>query len=142
MGNKPRPTPPVITGWDSPNYTGIPNELLDKHLTRLTHSELLVLLYLFRRTAGFGKQADKVSLGQLANGIVKRDGTRLDYGTGLSRAAVKRAIKSLIEVGAINAIQNRSESGGTEANTYTVRWQANEDVPDRGDAGARGEGQS
>jgi hypothetical protein len=65
-------------------YTPIPNWILDQWSFRLQPAALRVLLYVYRRTRGFGKEADRLSVGQLCAGIIKRDQTRLDGGTGLS----------------------------------------------------------
>ena len=54
----------------------------------LSGAEVKVMLYIFRRTLGFKRYADNISLNQLLNGIVRRDGTRLDHGTGLSKSTL------------------------------------------------------
>jgi len=40
-------------GYHVPNYTQTPNEVFDKFLSKLSHAELRVLLYIVRRTFGF-----------------------------------------------------------------------------------------
>jgi hypothetical protein len=42
----------------------------------LSGAELKVVLYVARRTFGFGKESDNISLSQMAQGITKRDGMR------------------------------------------------------------------
>lgn len=81
----------------NPNFTQIPNYLFDELMTNISHAELRVLLYVMRRTYGFQKNSDRISISQLMNGIKKEDGTRLDYGTGLSNRAIITAINSLAE---------------------------------------------
>src|SRR5262249_38776183 len=78
----------------SPNSTQVPDIILDQWMAMLTGAEFKVLLYIARRTYGFGKEADNISLNQLASGIRRRDGTILDRGTGLSRSGVKGACNS------------------------------------------------
>ena len=80
-----------------PNFTQIPNLVLDFYMSELSGSELKVLLYICRRTYGFQKQSDKVSISQIMNGIKNHDGEQLDLGTGLSNRAVITAVKKLIE---------------------------------------------
>ncbi len=80
-----------------PNSTQIPDVILDQWMCELSGAELKVVLYIARRTFGFGKQSDNVSLNQISNGIKKRDGIVLDRGTGLSVSSVARALKSLEE---------------------------------------------
>ena len=61
-----------------PNSTQIPDVILDHWMAKLSGAEFKVLLYIARRTYGFGKDTDDISLNQLAHGIRRRDGTRLD----------------------------------------------------------------
>jgi hypothetical protein len=42
-----------FTGYASPNYTPVPDELFDEQLPDLSGAELKVLLYVIRRTFGF-----------------------------------------------------------------------------------------
>jgi len=71
-----------------PNSTQIPDVILDRWMAVLSGAEFKVLLYIARRTYGFGKDSDDISLNQLARGIRRRDGTSLDGGTGLSRSGL------------------------------------------------------
>ena len=68
-------------GFDSPNYTPTPDALFDELAPNLTESELRVLLYIVRRTFGFKRDADAISLTQLVSGITTKDGRVLDRGT-------------------------------------------------------------
>lgn len=77
-----------------PNFTQIPNIVLDDIMADLNESELKVLLYICRRTYGFHKEKDAISLSQLTEGIVV-GGEKLDKGTGLSKRAVISAVSSL-----------------------------------------------
>lgn len=61
---------------DNPTYTRIPNALLDDWLPRLKETELKVVLYLYRKTVGFQRDTDAISLSQFMKG------------TGLSRQGV------------------------------------------------------
>ena len=77
-----------------PNFTQVPNIVLDNMMSSLNESELKVLLYICRRTYGFHKEKDAISLSQITDGIMV-NGERLDKGTGLSKRAVVSAISSL-----------------------------------------------
>lgn len=77
-----------------PNFTQIPNIVLDEMMSELNESELKVFLYICRRTYGFHKEKDAISLSQLTDGIIV-NGEKLDKGTGLSKRAVVSAISSL-----------------------------------------------
>jgi phage replication O-like protein O len=69
----------------TPNFTQAPNDLFDKWLPLLSESELKVLLVILRKTFGWHKIEDWISLSQLQ---------KL---TGLSESSVLSAVKSLIE---------------------------------------------
>src|SRR5918911_359399 len=86
-----------FNGYSKPNYTMVPDELFDEQLPYLSGAELKVLLYIIRRTFGFKKDSDNVSLQQMLNGISTRDGERLDRGVGLSKKTLLGALRSLEE---------------------------------------------
>jgi len=78
-----------------PNSTQIPNILLDFIIPRISEAEGKCLLYVCRRTYGFHKERDRISLSQFINGIKDKNGEILDYGTGISRPCVVEALKNL-----------------------------------------------
>ncbi len=107
-------------GYSSPNYTPVPDELFDEQLTILSGAELKVLLYIIRRTFGFKKETDNISLNQLLNGITTREGEILDKGTGLSKKTLLEAIRSLVEQNLILTQRRRSVERGDEPTTYML----------------------
>ena len=78
-----------------PNSTQIPNIVIDFLFAHLPEAECKALIYIYRRTFGFQKSGDKISLSQFTKGLENKDGKRLDYGTGLSRTSNIKALKSL-----------------------------------------------
>lgn len=113
-------------GYRSPNYTPVPDELFDRQLPGLSGAELKVLLYIMRRTFGFKKDADDISLNQICRGITTRDGRMLDRGTGLSKSTAQLAIKGLLAKHAVLTTKRVSKEKGNEATTYELN------VPTRG----------
>src|SRR5262245_28648724 len=104
-----------------PNSTQIPDVILDYWMAELSGAEFKVLLYIARRTYGFGKDADDISLNQIARGIRRRDGSSLDRGTGLSRSGVKAACNSLASKGILIRSTNISSNGSEpEESTYRL----------------------
>lgn len=101
-----------------PNSTQIPNVVLDYWMADLSGAEFKVLMYIARRTYGFGKASDRISLTQISEGIKKRDGSILDQGTGLSRASVIRAIQVLISKGLL--IKDHDWRSGTSCPTEST----------------------
>jgi phage replication O-like protein O len=73
----------------APNHTQTPNDLFDHWLPHLNESELKVLLVIIRKTFGWHRVHDIISLSQL------------QHFTGLSETSVLGAIKSLIQKGVI-----------------------------------------
>jgi len=107
-------------GYSSPNYTPVPDELFDQQLPDLSGSELKLLLYIIRRTFGFKKDSDNISLNQLLHGITTKEGTVLDRGTGLTKKTLLEAIKSLVEKNLILTERRRSQEKGDEPTTYQL----------------------
>ena len=111
-------TPIRFRGYTSPHYTMVPDELFDEQLPYLSGAELKALLYIMRRTFGFKKTSDDISLSQICEGIVTRDGKVLDQGTGLSRSTAQVAIKGLVAKNLIQTTRRYSAARGFEATTY------------------------
>ena len=85
-----------------PNTTQVPNVLLDVVMRQISDAALRVLLAVVRKTYGFQKKCDAVSL------------TQLQKLTGMSRKAVVDGIKKL---GSLLIINKR---GGREGNVYEL----------------------
>ena len=111
-----------MPGFLKPTTTPTPDEIFDVWLPELSLSELRVLLYIVRRTFGFRKDADAISLSQLTKGITKKNGEILDRGTGLSRPSVFKAVQSLEEKGLIEVRRDLAEDGVNEINIYALRF--------------------
>ena len=118
----PKTNKPTVrfTGYSKPNYTMVPDELFDEQLPYLSGAELKVLLYIMRRTFGFKKESDTISLNQICNGITTHDGRQLDRGTGLNKDTVAQAVKSLEDKGLIIRGRRRSAEKGDEPTTYQL----------------------
>jgi len=107
-------------GFRSPRYTQVPDEVFDELMPHLSGAELKVLLYIIRRTFGFKKESDNISLQQLLHGITTGEGTVLDRGTGLSKKTLLETIKSLMEKNLILTERRRSKEKGDEPTTYRL----------------------
>jgi phage replication O-like protein O len=107
-----------------PNSTQIPDVLLDHWMAELSGAEFKVLMYIARRTYGFKKDSDTISLSQLLNGITKENGEVLDRGTGLSRSTLVAALKSLQDRNLIQKQRRSSIQKGDEATCYGLRLNA------------------
>jgi phage replication O-like protein O len=110
----------IFPGFQFPNTTQIPNEVFDTLMSHLTGGELKVLLYICRRTFGFRKESDSISLTQIAHGITTKAGRILDQGTGLSKRQVQRALRVLENRKVILVERKVDETGLHEINTYRL----------------------
>lgn len=97
-----------------PNSTQIPNVILDCVNPQLPDPEAKCLMYICRRTFGFHKAQDRISFTQFEKGIKDKDGKQLDYGTGLTRPSVAKALRNLIESGAIKKVES------SKGNSYEI----------------------
>jgi hypothetical protein len=111
-------------GFNEPTFTLTPDVLFDDLAPDLAECELRVLLYVVRRTFGFKKSADNISINQMVEGIKTRDGRVLDRGTGMSRPSVVKGAKGLVEKGIVVATSNRNPDGGDAPTTYQLRFRS------------------
>ncbi len=121
---KRKPAPydfPTFQGYRGPRFTPVPDEFLDHQLADLSSAETKVLLYLFRKTYGYRKSADRISLSQLERGTRSSDGTIIDRGTGLSKVTILRALKGLQEKGLITIRRSKTRAGDSDINHYHIR---------------------
>ena len=89
-------------GLKSPSYFPCPNEIVDYWLSRLTSVELRVFLFINRKTLGWHKTRDRISISQL------------EEATGSSRTHITEATESLQKKGLIT-----KEVIGPEGNQQT-----------------------
>jgi phage replication O-like protein O len=113
----------TFQGFQFPTTTPVPDEVFDVLMPQLSGAELKVLLYICRRTFGFKKKSDTISLHQIATGIKTRDGRVLDGGTGLCKRHVQRALKVLEKKNIIKVTRRVDETGLNEVNIYSLNMQ-------------------
>src|SRR5436190_8355550 len=111
---------PSFQGFRFPNTTPVPDELFDELLADLSGAEVKVILYICRRTFGFKKESDNISLNQMLHGITKKDGTQLDRGLGLSKPTLLRALKDLTQKNIIIVEHRASQERGHEPTNYQL----------------------
>jgi phage replication O-like protein O len=114
----------TFPGFPFPNTTQIPNDVIDSLMPSLSGGELKVLLYICRRTFGFQKDSDRISLAQIAHGITTRTGKVLDHGTGLCKRHVITALKALEKKNIISITRTVDETGLNAVNTYRLNMVA------------------
>ena len=109
-------------GFSNPNGTIVPDDVFDRLMPELTEAELRVLLYIVRRTFGFKKDRDSISLSQMVQGIRTKDGRVLDRGTGMTRRGVMKGVAGLREKGIIQVEKKTSTDGVNQVNVYRLRF--------------------
>jgi hypothetical protein len=107
-------------GFQGPNFTQVPNVFFDEHLPTLNGTEAKVLMYVIRKTFGWGKESDTISREQFLSGIIKHDGTRLDSGAGVSQASLIRALETLKERGLLICESQKDSNGRDLPNLYKL----------------------
>jgi DNA-binding transcriptional ArsR family regulator len=118
----------TFPGFQFPNTTQIPNDVFDTLMSHLFGGELKVLLYICRRTFGFRKDSDSISLTQIAQGITTKAGRVLDQGTGLSKRQVQRALRVLENRKVIEFTRKVDETGLHEINTYRLNVRGSDNM--------------
>jgi len=85
----------AFPGFDPPiaNFSKLPHQLIDAFDQIETFGELKVILYILRHTWGFQEQQKKITMDEFQHGRKRRDGTRMDHGTGLSGPTVSDGLK-------------------------------------------------
>lgn len=96
-----------------PNYTPIPNELLDR-MEDFTPAEFKVLMAICRKTFGWHKQREVISL------------TQLEKMTNLSRSSVHDALTALDDRGLLE----RTKVAGTQGMAYRILVASDYQSPD------------
>lgn len=92
------------------NHTQLSNDFIDNHMRHLNPAAISVFIVITRKTTGWHKDTDVISLSQI---------TEL---TGLSRSGTLKAIKELENKGLILVIRSRSEKGYNHTNLYTINY--------------------
>src|SRR5687767_4108032 len=126
MSNTHDTTSHRFQGFRSPNTTPIPDEIFDELLADLSGAEVKVLLYICRRTFGWKKESDNISLNQMLHGITRKDGIKLDRGVGLSKPTLLRTIRDLCAKTSLSRSSVRARRRGLKPRTTAYRWRTHQ----------------
>lgn len=107
-------------GFSVPSYTMCPDEIFDELLSILSGAQLKVTLYVVRRTFGFKKPSDNISISQMLYGIKTKDGRQLDRGVGLAKSTLLQAVRELTDMEVIIPTRRESAERGNEATNYRL----------------------
>lgn len=81
-----------MPGFSSPNHTQTPNDLFDRLMREMSEAELKVVLAAVRKTLGYHRDSDEISL------------TQFEEITGMSRKGVVAGLQAAIERGVVREI--------------------------------------
>lgn len=101
-----------FAGFELPkeNWSKLPHSLIDHLYLMTSEAEVKVVLYILRHTWGFGDDQKKITIDEFCNGRKRKDGNRLDNGTGLSVNSVKDGIARAIEHGFIEVLEDATDA--------------------------------
>lgn len=94
---------------EAPNTTHIPNAIFDYWMAILSPGEFKVLLAICRKTLGWRKVRDRISLRQI------------EVMTGLSKKGIVTILQTLVEYDLIVKLQSIDEYGRTDPNLYELQ---------------------
>lgn len=98
----------MSTHVTAPNYTQIPNVIFDHWMNLLSPAEFKVLLCICRKTFGWFKDSDLISLKQI------------EKMTGLVKSGICQNIEKLESLGLVKKIKNKTSDGDDAPNRYAV----------------------
>lgn len=126
--------PDSLRGRSAPEqWVALPRELLQCLPAFRSLAELKVVLYVLSHTYGYREYASMkaITLDEFEHGRKRADGTRIDEGTGLSRASIKLGLKQAREDGFLYEVVDDHDRA------RIVRWYAVQ-LPSDGSASTRG----
>src|SRR6266576_6854125 len=92
-----------FAGFSTPeaNFFRLPNEWTDINAKITSLAEMKLVEYVLKHTWGYSEfdMVKKITTDEFMNGRKKKDGTRIDEGTGLSKPSVIAGLKSAVEHG-------------------------------------------
>ena len=118
----PGPEAGEFQGFDPPrsNWFRAPNALIDRLPTITSQGELAVVLYCLRHTWGWNTSSQRITLDEFEHGRKRKDGSRMDGGTGMSRTSIIRGLKRAVEHGFLDVTEDGIDAGRM-SKRYAVR---------------------
>src|SRR3990167_2197831 len=118
-----------FVGFPKPkaNFSRVPHALIDALPIIDSLAEMKVVLYILRHTWGFQEYEDpkRITMDEFSNGRKRKDRTRIDNGTGMSRNAIKDGIKRALFHGFLLR-ENDGRDSGRSSYVYLLNIQVKE----------------
>jgi hypothetical protein len=112
----------MFEGFSPPteNWSKLPHQFIDALPLVETLGELKVILYILRHTWGFQDDRKRLTIDEFVKGRKRRDGSRLDNGTGLSTKTVRDGLQRAEYHGFIGVEVDDHDKGRVK-HTYHLR---------------------
>ena len=109
-------------GFEDPkeNWSKLPHVLIEALPMIETVSEFKVIVYILRHTWGYHDDEKRITLDEFANGRKRKNGSRIDCGTGLTIPSIRDGLKRAIRHGFIEHRQDASDKARVK-NFYTLK---------------------
>lgn len=109
-------------GFDPPieNWSKLPHALIDALSLITSEAEAKVILYILRHTWGYHDENKRISNDEFSGGRRRKDGSRIDGGTGLSENAIKDGLRRAVLHGFIE-IDTDAKDRGRIRNYYRLK---------------------
>ena len=115
-------------GFDHPKMTDVPDLLIDHFLPYLSGAEVKVILYICRKTFGWKKDSDNISLSQMLRGVKTAQGDYIDRGAGISKPSLLKALRGLVDKNLIIKQRRSSRDKGDEPSNYQLNLRGKESL--------------
>lgn len=115
----------MYKGFDLPheNWSKLPNDLLEASVVgKATFSCVMCVFYVLRHTWGYQEfnEAKRISVNEFMKGRKRKDGSRIDSGTGLSKPSVTSGTREGVAKGWLIEEVDTSDRARTEKR-YALR---------------------
>src|SRR6266700_3908733 len=127
---------PMFPGFSKPeaNFFRLPNEWTDITASITSLAEMKLVEYVLKHTWGYSEfdVVKKITTDEFMYGRKKKDGTRIDIGTGLSKPSVIAGLKSAVAHGLL--MEETDDSDKARIKKYyklKMRTPIEEDEPEK-----------
>src|SRR5436305_13620951 len=104
---------PIYAGFNKPeaNFFRLPNEWTDITARITSLAELKLVEYVLKHTWGYSEfdMVKKITTDEFMYGRKKKDGTRIDSGTGLSKPSVMEGLTNAVKHGLLEVEIDESD---------------------------------
>ncbi len=112
------------------NWFKVPHEFISL-MSKMNGSEIKVVLYVMRHTWGFSEygRIKRITLDEFENGRKRKDGSRIDEGTGLSQPSIIGGLRKAVEHGYL-VVESQGEDKARMKKLYGLRMTDETFTPD------------